>query len=142
MRRTITTIAALLMAATAFSQVENISTRGRVGIFDDVLIAGFILKTPTTVVVRALGPSLIPFGVTDTLPDPILAVYNGNDDLIALNDDWQTDFNASKLGVLAPSNEFESAMVLTLPAGHYTAIVCGYSMTEGKALVEVYEVSP
>ncbi len=130
----------LLTAATAYPQAVNISTRGRVGIFQDVLIAGFILQSPATVVIRALGPSLVDFGVEDTLPDPTLAVYDENRNLVAINDDWITDPGALNLGVLTPTNPLESATTITLPAGKYTAIVAGFAMCEGRGLVEVYVI--
>src|SRR4029077_11749260 len=59
------------------SKLGNISGRGFVGTGDNVLISGFIIGDvgSGTVVVRALGPSLGSFGVSDPLSDPVLTIY-------------------------------------------------------------------
>jgi hypothetical protein len=93
-----------------------------------------------TVVVRALGPSLASFGVSGVLSDPTLTIQDANGTVIASNDNWQDDVNAidiQKKG-LAPPNASESAIVLHLPAGSYTAIVRGANDATGNALAEVY----
>ena len=59
----------------------NLSTRGLVSVGDNgdnVLIGGFIITgaQPKTLVLRALGPSLSGFGLSDVLSDPVLRVYN------------------------------------------------------------------
>jgi hypothetical protein len=60
----------------------NISTRGFVGVDDHVLIGGFIARSNNTrVVVRALGPTLQNFGIAETLPDPILMLFDENGNL-------------------------------------------------------------
>jgi hypothetical protein len=92
------------------------------------------------VVVRALGPSLASFGVSGALSDPVLTIYDSTGSVIATNDNWQDDINAidvQKNG-LAPPNASESALVLRLPAGEYTAIVSGANGGTGIGLVEVY----
>ena len=92
-------------------------------------------------VVRALGPSLAPFGVADPLPNPVLELHDGNGNTIALNDDWRDDPQANELQSLglAPGNDLEPALVRTLPPGNYTAIVRSISAeTTGVALVEIY----
>ena len=91
-------------------------------------------------VVRALGPSLASYGVSGVLSDPTLTIYDSSGSVIASNDNWQDDTNAidvQKNG-LAPPNASESALVLHLPAGAYTAIVRGANGATGNALVEVY----
>jgi hypothetical protein len=124
------------------STIANLSSRGSVGTGDNVLIEGFIVGDveSATVVVRALGPSLAPFGVSDPLSDPTLTIYDAKGAAIATNDNWQTDPNnivLQRLG-LTPPNASESALVLQLPAGAYTAIVRGANGSTGTALVEVY----
>lgn len=121
----------------------NIATRGPVLTGDQVLIAGFIIQGngPQTVVVRARGPSLAPFGVTGTLADPVLRLYTG-DTLIATNDNWVNAANAAQLQAsgFAPSNSNESAILITLNPGAYTAIVSGAADTTGVGIVEVFSV--
>ena len=124
------------------STLGNMSTRGSVGTGDDVLISGFIVGDvgSSTVVVRALGPSLTAFGVNGVLSDPTLTIYDSNGTPIATNDNWQDNVNAIDIqkNGLAPPNPSESALVLHLPAGKYTAIVSGADGGTGVALAEVY----
>ena len=126
------------------SMLTNMSTRGAVGTLDNVLISGFIVGDvdSATVVVRALGPSLTPYGVSGVLSDPILTIYDSTGTAIATNDNWQDNVNAIDVqrNGLAPSNPSESALVLHLPAGAYTAIVSGANGGTGVALAEVYTV--
>jgi hypothetical protein len=126
------------------SKLGNTSTRGSVGTGDNVLIGGFIVGDvdSATVVVRALGPSLASFGVSGALSDPTLTIYDSSGSVIASNDNWEVDPHAilvQKNG-LTPPNAFESALVLHLPAGAYTAIVRGANGATGNALVEVYHL--
>ena len=124
------------------SELVNMSTRGSVGLDDDVLITGFIVGDvgSTTVIVRALGPSLASSGVTGVLSDPTLTIYDSTGSVIATNDNWRADANAINVqrNGLAPPNPSESALVLHLPAGAYTAIVRGVDGGTGVALAEVY----
>jgi hypothetical protein len=126
------------------STLKNMSTRGSVGTADNVLISGFIVGDvdSATVVVRALGPSLAspPFNIDGVLSDPTLTIYDSTGAAIATNDNWQDSPNAIDLqrNRLAPPNPSESALVLHLPAGNYTAIISGADGGRGVALAEVY----
>ena len=126
------------------STLKNMSTRGSIGTGDDVLISGFIVGDveSATVVVRALGPTLAtpPYGVSGVLSDPILTIYDSTGTAIASNDNWQDNVNAIDVqrNGLAPPNASESALVLHLPAGAYTAIVSGANGGTGIGLAEVY----
>jgi arylsulfate sulfotransferase len=126
------------------SQLTNVSGRGFVGTGDNVLISGFIIGDldSATVVVRALGPSLGALGVSNPLSDPVLTIYDSKGAVIATNDNWQDDIYAPLVqqNGLAPPNPLESAIVLQLPAGSYTAIVSGANGATGNALLEVYEL--
>ena len=127
------------------SKLMNVSGRSFVGAGDNVLISGFIVGDvdSATVVVRALGPSLGSFfGVSQPLSDPMLTIYDSKGSVIATNDNWQADNNANLVqrNGLAPPNALDSALVLHLPAGSYTAIVRGANGATGNALVEVYHL--
>jgi hypothetical protein len=127
------------------SQLINISTRGLVQTGDDVLIGGFIVNgsTPTNVLVRAIGPSLTAFGISNALADPLIELHDSQGNLITSNDNWQQDsLQATQIQAtgLAPSSALESALVATLNAGSYTAIVRGANATTGVGLVEVYNL--
>jgi hypothetical protein len=126
----------------AASGVVNLSTRGRVGLGDDVMIAGFILTGDHSrqVIVRAIGPSLSGADISQPLADPELELYDGNGSLISLNDNWRSSEQEARIVRfgMAPSAEQESAIIATLPAGNYTAVVRGVGESEGVALVEIY----
>ena len=126
------------------SKLANISTRGMVGVDSELLIAGFIVGAvdSSTVVVRALGPSLSAAGVTSPLLDPSVTVYDGNGSVLTSNDNWQDDPNALYLeqDQIAPPNEAEAATILHLPVGAYTAVTSGVNNGTGVGLVEVYNL--
>jgi hypothetical protein len=132
---------------TTDSTLGNISTRGMVDTGENVMIGGFILGGGggglSTVVVRAIGPSLSAFGVTDPLADPTLELRNGDGDTIDSNDNWMDDPNMQQVSDagLAPSNPNESALYKILPAGNYTVIVSGAGDTTGVAVVESYDLN-
>jgi hypothetical protein len=89
--------------------------------------------------VRAIGPSLAQYGITNPLADPTLELHNGNGAVIAFNDNWKDSQQAEiEATGLPPSDDAESAIVQTLAPGNYTAIVRGVNNTIGVALAEVY----
>jgi len=126
------------------SILANLSARGFVGTQDDVLIGGFIIGdvASTTIVVRALGPSLSTTNVSQPLSDPMLTIYDANGLMLATNDDWQEGPEVADIqgNGLAPLNPSESALLLYLPAGSYSAIVRGAGPATGVGLVEVYDL--
>ena len=127
------------------SSVRNISTRGEVGLTDNVMIGGFIIggSAPTKVLVRAIGPSLVSAGVSGVLADPVLELHDGSGSLIFRNDNWRDDQEQQIIDTtIPPLDDKESAIVATLPPGAYTAIVRGANDTTGVALVEVYSLGP
>jgi len=107
------------------------------------MIGGFIVggSETSTVVVRALGPSLAAAGVTAVLMDPTLDLRDGNGALVSANDNWadtqQTELEDSGL---APSDAREAAIKQTLPPGGYTATVTGLNGGVGVGLVEIYRL--
>jgi hypothetical protein len=130
--------------AVANAHLSNISTRGFVQNGDNVMIGGFIVSGASgsvNLVVRALGPSLAQFGVPSPLADPRLGLYNGNGTLITWNDNWK---DSQQTGIensgLQPPNNLDSAILVTLPTGNYTAIVTGKNGGTGVGLVEVYRL--
>ena len=129
---------------TVDSKLANISTRGLVQTGDDVLIAGTIVvgQAPQKVMVEALGPSL---SVPGKLEDPILELRDGNGGLVDSNDNWIDSPNKQAIidSTIPPTNDFESAIIATLPAGgaQYTAIVRGVNGTTGIAVVEVFALN-
>lgn len=126
------------------SKLANVSGRGFVTTGANVLISGFVVGDvgSGTVVVRALGPSLASFGVSQPLSDTFLTIYDSKGAVIATNNDWQSGNNAVDIQHrgLAPASPLESAIMLHLPPGSYTAIVTGANGATGNALVEVYDL--
>jgi uncharacterized Zn-binding protein involved in type VI secretion len=127
------------------AQLGNISTRALVQTGDDVIIGGFIVQGPgqTTLVVRAIGPSLAQSGITNPLRDPTLELHDHTGALIAFNDNWIDAPNKQaiiSIG-LGPTNNLESAILTSLNPGNYTAIVRGVNNGTGVALVEGYDLN-
>ena len=128
------------------SRVANISTRGYVGNGDTALIGGFIVRGTTNkqVLVRALGPSLGGSTSSSVLANPLVELRDGDGQLVATNDDWQTGSQEADIRAsgIPPSNPRESALIITLGPGNYTALVRGAGGGEGIGLVEIYDLDP
>ena len=128
---------------TVKSTLANTSTRGLVQTGDNVLIGGFIVGDgeTDTVVIRAIGPSLADQEVADPLQDPTLDLYNSDGAVIMSNDNWRdSQETLLQSSGLTPTNDFESAIITSLAAGEYTAIVRGKNDTTGVALVEIFNL--
>ena len=124
------------------AQFANIATRGRVEVGDDVMIGGFIVggETQTRMLIRGLGPSLAAAGVPGALADPVLELYNANG-LVMANSDWR-DTQEQELSdtKVAPSDDREAALLISLAPGAYTAILRGAGDGTGVGLIEVYNL--
>ncbi|MEO8438598.1 MAG: DUF4331 family protein, partial [Spartobacteria bacterium] len=130
------------LAIVTDDRFQNISTRGPVETGDSVLIGGVIIggNASKQVIFRAMGPSLANNGVDDVLADPTIEIYQGTT-LIASNDNWRDTQEAEIMATgLAPQNDLEAAVVLTVGPGAYTMIVRGKDGTTGVALVEGYDL--
>jgi hypothetical protein len=104
------------------------------------MIAGFIIVTnPVRVVLRGIGPSLGGSGVPNPLADPNLELRGGNGTLILANDNWRETQQAEIMATgLQPTDDLESAIVMTLQPGSYTGLLRGNNNGTGVGLVEVY----
>ena len=130
------------------SILANISTRSFVGTTENVMIGGIIVvgANAQEVLVRAIGPSLTDLGVSGALPDPVLELHDADGTLIETNDDWKTKSDGTsqqaeiEATMTAPTNDAESAILVTLTHGLYTAIVSGKNNATGIALVEFYQI--
>jgi hypothetical protein len=140
-----------LDASGASGSLVNLSARAQVGTGSNLLIAGFAVSGNVSrrVLVRAVGPSLAQFGVAGRLADPKLEVFRGVTK-VAENDDWGSAGTApltvafAQVGAFAFNGpgSFDSALLVTVAAGSYTAQVSGTSGTTGVALVEIYDLGP
>lgn len=121
----------------------NLSTRLRVQKGDRVGIGGFIVMGTSSkqVIVRAIGPSLVASGIPDGLPDPVLELHGPDGFVTITNDNWKDTQQAEiEASGIAPSDDLESAIVVTLSPGAYTSIVRDKNNRSGMALVEVYDL--
>jgi hypothetical protein len=125
-------------------RLANVSTRLRVGTGDQAAIAGFIVnsKMPKRLMIRAVGPSLAPRGITNFLADPILELHDSSGALVAANDNWADNPNNQEItdSTLAPASDSEAAILRRVAPGAYTAIVRGAVDATGVALLEVYDL--
>ena len=132
--------------AGTFPRLINLSVRTRIGAGDDVLIAGFVLKGSgeRRLLVRAVGPGLSQFGLSEYLGDPRLAIYDTGGSLLTTNDDWAGSATTafSEAGAFPlPAGSKDAAAVVTLRANSaYTVQVRGGGTIAGEALVEIYEL--
>ena len=155
------TLTILQPQSVSTTHLVNLSSRAAVGIDGNILIAGFIVggSGNETVLVRGIGPTLGTFGLSGVLAQPVLTVYDSSGKVIASDQGWQnppsvpagasavnaSPANAShatfsKVGAFDLSDgSADSALVLTLPSGSYTAQISGLNKTTGVALIEVYE---
>jgi hypothetical protein len=130
-------------------RLVNISTRGLAGNEDRTLISGFVVQgtEPKKVLVRGVGPTLSDYGLSGVLDAPILTLYDHAGQAIATNTRWSTAPNAAEMEAAvrktgaAPlkASSADSALLVTLEPGLYTAHVTGVDRRTGLALVEAYD---
>ena len=136
-------------APNSTTRLVNLSARGRAGTGSSVLIPGFVIAGdgPLRVLVRAVGPGLIPFGVTGTLPRPVMTLFSGSSP-IRTNTGWTADGYKGDLAAAAQAvgafaladSSADCAALLTLAPGGYTVQVSDLGGVVGEALVEIYVV--
>jgi hypothetical protein len=115
---------------------------------NSLLTAGFAISgtTSKTVLIRASGPTLTTFGVQNVMPDPQINVFNSNTTVIASNAGWagDTSITAAQTAVGAfaftSTTSKDSAVLITLAPGSYSAQATSASGAAGTTLIEVYEV--
>jgi hypothetical protein len=144
------------VAAFSPRRVINISTRGQVGSGQGQLTAGFMVSgsLPKKVLIRAAGPGLGAVASSlagSVLADPMLRlvrIQNSGNVVVRENDNWEMGNDASlvreaaaAVGAFAfATGSRDSAILINLPPGTYTAEVSAPGTTTGLALVEVYEI--
>lgn len=142
------------------SRLTNLSTRGLVQTGAEALIGGFIVSgtSPKTVLVRARGPSLVEGGVAGAIANPYVEIFSGSTK-IAQNDNWQTTdplcgapaVSCGSAAEIAATTvdpcdiamtgcALDSAIMITLPPGPYTAIVSGVGGGTGVGIVEAIDL--
>jgi uncharacterized protein YkwD len=123
------------------TRLANISTRAVVGTGPNVLIGGFIVTGTESkkVIVRGIGPSL---PLPGKMLNPMLELHDPSGAVIAVNDNWGQNENSAEIfdSGVAPTNPSESAVLMDLAPGSYTAVLSGVNQTTGTAVVEVYDL--
>ncbi len=132
--------------STPVVQALNLSTRLHVLTGENVGVGGFIISGAGSkdVLLRAIGPSLSQFGVPNVLSDPVLELHGPNGFVTIINNNWRdvsSQIPLIEATGLAPTDDLESAIFVTLPPGAYTAIIYGSNNSTGAALIEVYDLS-
>jgi hypothetical protein len=136
-------------------RLVNLSTRGNVAFLGDSLTVGFNISgtAQATLLIRGIGPGLTRFGVPTALSAPRLEVNRqGTATPLASNEGWDRPGNASTpaqisaaaaaVGAFALTNgAADSALLLQLNPGTYTATIRGLGGSVGEVLAEVYDVS-
>lgn len=136
------TISSITLSNDNPAVLQNVSTRGFVGSGDARMIAGFVVADGSKgMMIRVLGSSLSSAGVSGTLADPYMEIYDSANKLITTNDDWASAPTFNKIpSDRAPKNAKECGLILTLVPGAYTVVVSGVGGTTGVVIVEAYEV--
>ncbi len=130
--------------------LNNLSARARIGAGENVLAAGFVVvgEGSLGLLVRGIGPALTGLGVADALTDPELIIYRGAEQ-IAVNNNWSADASqtpaiaaaARTVGAFPLTNgSADASILITLPAGAYTAQLQARDGRLGTGLIEVYVV--
>ena len=126
---------------TSTATLANISTRAVVGTNENVLIGGFIVTGTQAkkLIIRGIGPSL---PLPGKMLDPTLELHDSSGAVIASNDNWGASTNSQEIANsgIAPTRPSESAILMSLVPGSYTAILSGANQTTGTAVVEVYDL--
>ncbi|HEV2840963.1 MAG TPA: SBBP repeat-containing protein [Chthoniobacterales bacterium] len=122
------------------SELLNIATRMRVSTGDSALIGGFIIVgQPKRVIIRGIGPSLT--DIPGALANPVLELFHSDGRLLLSNDDWITNREEVEETTIPPTHDLESAIVVLLPPGAYTAVLRGQNNAIGIGIVEVYDLN-
>lgn len=136
------------------ARLINLSARSFAGTGDATLIAGFVISgnVPKRLLIRGVGPRLATaFGVAGALTDPKLELFlseGGSNALFAANDNWaeagatpvRAAFSQAGAFDLPDAASRDAAIVVTAPAGAFTAQVSGVGGASGEALIEIYEL--
>jgi len=123
----------------------NLSTRAQVGGYAGTPVCGFVIGGSSTkrLLIRAVGPTLGIFGVSNFLRNPTVSVV-GQSSTLEANDDWlSTDATvfASVGAFPLPVGSQDAALVTSLRQGAYTTPV-GNSGSTGVVLLEIYDSEP
>lgn len=131
------------------SRLMNLSARSNVSAGDGMMVAGFSVSGSGSkaLLVRAVGPGLSAFGVTNFLADPVIEVRRVGMDVasgaLGSNDNWQlapgVGGGAAQGAFPLQEGSLDSALFVTADLGGYTVGTTGKGAGTGVALVEIYD---
>lgn len=140
----------LVYRLTLPGRLANVSSRAQTGTGANAQILGFVVNgpRPRQMLIRGVGPSLASYGVTGALADPTLAIFDAAGRQVAANDNWGDGTSLPDLRAAATSagafalvdGSRDSALLITLDPGAYSAQVSSVAGATGVSLVEIYEV--
>lgn len=147
-----TTTSAPRFVTTTQGRLANLSVRAWTGHGDAAIVPGVVLAGDhggIHPVVRAVGPGLLDYGVTDPVRDPTLTVIDGDGTVRATNQQWgKFDYDLipwfNLLGAFPLTFDSLDASVQvwnltrTRETSRFTAPVSTPADDEGEILVEVY----
>ncbi|MBL9186965.1 MAG: hypothetical protein JNK23_05770 [Opitutaceae bacterium] len=131
----------------------NLSTRSRVAFLGDSFALGFSISGTqrATLLIRGIGPALGRFGVPGALSAARLELYRGNT-VIASNEGWELPGGAATPAQIAAAatsvgafpltaGDLDTALLVQLDPGTYSATIKGLNGSIGEVLAEIYDVS-
>lgn len=140
----------------ADGKLINVSTRATISPANSSLTVGFVVdsesspgQAATHLLIRAVGPGLVDFGVTNPLAQPVVTLFDGGGRRIAWPEVYIPEWNPYELAhAVAPRvgasplrrDRRDFAILQTLPAGIYTAQITSGDRGQGDVVFEVYEV--
>ena len=136
-----TSAAALLAVSTGQpGRLSNLSVRANLAA-SQTLIVGFATSGAKTMLVRAVGPTLNAFGLSGTLSDPEIELYDSAAAMIDENNDWSPALAPMfvDVGAFALNSGSRDAALQRLCSGAHTAQIKGNG--SGVVLVEVYDAA-
>lgn len=147
----------LVLGVGPTDRLLNLSTRGTLAAgADQNLTCGFVVAAAASqskkLILRAVGPTLVSFGVTGALRAPVLRIFDSAGNLytngyaypaVVGGPTYETDLadSLAKTGAfpIAPGT-LDAVVMMPFAAGAYTAQVTSGDRTAGTVLLEIYEV--
>jgi len=130
------------------ARLLNFSCRAEAGEGERSLIVGFVIQGagPLSVLLQGVGPTLRLQGLTDVTSDPAITLFR-NEDVIATNDDWDRQANASAVAQARErvhatplaAGSLDSALLVDLAPGAYTIVLRAKDQAGRLALLEIYD---
>jgi hypothetical protein len=122
------------------SRITNVSIRTPLAVGQTLIVGLSMSGGAKAVLVRAVGPGLSPFGVSDAMADPRLMLFRGAV-VEGMSDDWgggpTLAATFASVGAFAlPAGSRDAALVATIDGGRTVQVV---GASPGTVLVEAYD---